>query len=277
MFVGEADGIVEEGAGGHQGGGGESTRRVQFDDGAVHARGEPEVVGVNKEHQEQGIGGWGSRCSAVDGRVKGRVVVHLELAVDFEAAAAGHDVGPELIQAGDEVLALLGEEGESLAIAIRVARRGVASVDLFLGMEDLEGKDRETVDDEAGRFGVQGSGGGLATLRSEDRRSMVQQENVALLGEIVAALVVAVDGALDLGDLGIGGARVASAILGMPEVEVGAVLVQNRVHEVLGMNVVGVVIAVPEAGGAVVETGDFDGREVERIGHGAHSGATRLW
>jgi hypothetical protein len=50
VVVGEANGIVKERAGGHEGGGGEGAGGVEFDDGAVDAGGEAEVVGVGEQH-----------------------------------------------------------------------------------------------------------------------------------------------------------------------------------------------------------------------------------
>jgi len=93
--------------------------------------------------------------AAVDRRVERGVVIHLELAVDFEAAAAGEDIGPELVEAGDEVAALFGEKGEAFAVALRVARGGSGARDFFQGVEDFEGEDGEAIDHEAWALGVQ--------------------------------------------------------------------------------------------------------------------------
>ena len=49
MGVGDGDGVVERGAGGHQGGGGEGAGLVKFCDGAIDARSEAEVVRVDDE------------------------------------------------------------------------------------------------------------------------------------------------------------------------------------------------------------------------------------
>ena len=52
--VGDGDGVVKEGPGGHESGGGERAGAMEFDDGAVDAGGEAEVVGVGDEgHVEQ--------------------------------------------------------------------------------------------------------------------------------------------------------------------------------------------------------------------------------
>jgi hypothetical protein len=62
VVVGAADGIVKEGAGGHEGGGGEGAGGVEFDDGAIDAGGEAEVVSVDEEHLETGYREVGTGC-----------------------------------------------------------------------------------------------------------------------------------------------------------------------------------------------------------------------
>ena len=47
--------------------------------------------------------------AVVDGGVELWVVVHLELTVELEAAAAGENVGPEQVETLGKVVALLGE------------------------------------------------------------------------------------------------------------------------------------------------------------------------
>jgi hypothetical protein len=47
--AGDGDGVVECGAVGHESGGGEGAGAMQFEDGAVDAGGETEVVGVEDE------------------------------------------------------------------------------------------------------------------------------------------------------------------------------------------------------------------------------------
>ena len=92
---------------------------------------------------------------SVDRWVERGVVVHLELAVDFEAASAGEDVGPELIEATDQVVPLFFEKGKTLTVAVGVAGWCVGAVDFLFGVEDFEGEDGEAIDHEAGGFGVQ--------------------------------------------------------------------------------------------------------------------------
>jgi len=55
----------------------------------------------------------------------------------------------------------------------------------------------------------------------------LQQGLVDLLGEVVAELVEAVDGTFGRGEGSVGGERVAGLVFAVPEVEVGAVLVED--------------------------------------------------
>jgi len=119
------------------------------------------------------------------------------------------------------------------------------------------------VDHETGAFGVEFGGG----VREAGGAECVEESSVALLSEVVAALVHFVDGAFDCGDVVVGGVGGAGAVFSVPEVEVGAVLgYDGRVKGLAGCDDVESII-VPESGGAVVQAGDFDGGKVERRGH----------
>ena len=59
--AGDGDGVVEEGSGGHEGGGGERVGAMEFGDGAIDAGGEAEVVGVDDEGHESRVQGSGYR------------------------------------------------------------------------------------------------------------------------------------------------------------------------------------------------------------------------
>lgn len=170
---------------------------------------------------------------AVDGRVKGGVVVHLELAVDFEAALAGEDLLPEVVEAEDEVFALFGEEGQAFAIAFAMAGGRFRAVDLLLGVVDLQRQDGKAVDHESGALGIQRSRGSGTALRAEGLGGPLEENCVALFGEVVAALVEVVDGALNLDDLFGRGAGGAGAVLGVPQVEVGAMLGADGLQKIL--------------------------------------------
>ena len=153
----------------------------------------------------------------VDGWIEVRVVVHLHLAVELEAPGAALDGVEEGFEAGGEVVALLFEEGETGGVAEAVGFSGGFAVGLDAGVEDSEGEDGEAVDDEAGSFGVKG---GFGVLLWEVR----EEPNVDFFHNVVAALVEAVDGALNLGDVGVGGVGIAGFVFLVPEVEVFAVL-----------------------------------------------------
>ncbi len=93
----------------------------------------------------------------IEYRIEVRVVVHLHLPVELEAAFAGEHLGPEIVEAGGEILALLDQDGEAIAVAGAVLRTGGVAVGFFGGVIDLEREDGEPVDDEAGGFGVERS------------------------------------------------------------------------------------------------------------------------
>ncbi len=124
---------------------------------------------------------------------------------------------------------------------------------LLFGVEELEREDGETVDDEAGRLGVQGRAcvGGRG----------FQQGEVELLDEVVAALVQAVDGALGGDDGGVGGVDVAGLVLAVPEVEVGAMLVEDELLKGRGGCGRGMQVVVTVEVRLVVEPEDLCGVE----------------
>ena len=92
-------------------------------------------------------------------------------------------------------------------------------MDLLFGVEYLEGEDGEAVDDEAGRLGVEGGRGVVGRDPEESE--------VDLLGEVVAELVEAVDVVLDVDDGGVGGVGIAGGVFAVPEVVVGAMLIED--------------------------------------------------
>ena len=96
---------------------------------------------------------------------------------------------------------------------------GGGAMDLLSCVEDLEGEDGEAVDDKAGRLGVEGRG------RTLGRK--FQESDVDLLGEVVAELVEAVDVVLDVDDGGVGGVGIAGGVFAVPEVVVGAMLIED--------------------------------------------------
>jgi hypothetical protein len=161
--------------------------------------------------------GFAKCCMSVYDGVEVGVVIHLQLTVEFEAAAASNDGSEEVVEAGGEIAGLFFEDGEAGCVAEAMGLGGSVAMSLDAGVEHLEGEDGETVDDESGGLGVEW-GGGLLVGKVGD------EPLVELFDEVVAALVEAVDGVLDTSDLGVGGEGVASLVLFVPEIEVLAVL-----------------------------------------------------
>ncbi len=140
---------------------------------------------------------------------------------------------------------MLGENGESSLIALVMLLRRGWPMDLFIGVVDFQRKDGKPVDDEARSLRVERSVGVLLPCELE-------QKLVDLLDQVVALLIQAVDGVLDLRNAGVGGVRTAGGVFFVPEVEVGQVLRPDERDEVGGRRFGGVV-AVPEHVGFVVE------------------------
>jgi hypothetical protein len=103
--------------------------------------------------------------TVVENGVKGGVVIHLKLAVELETAVAGEDVRPECVEAGCEICTLFVQHEEAGLVAVLVL--GGGAVKLLFGVENLEGKDREAVDDKAGGFGVEGGRGSVGSELKE--------------------------------------------------------------------------------------------------------------
>lgn len=192
---------------------------------------------------------------AIDGGIEVWIVVHFELAIELEAKGSGQDGGPDAVKRADEVALLLFEDSEAFAVAFDVAGGGVCTFDLLGGVEDFEREDGEPVDHEAGALRVQRRVAGGKILGGE----RLEQEEVTGFGEVVAALVDAVDGALDGGNLGVCGVGQAGLILGVPEFEISGVLLGDgaepgiffRDDEAFGL--------VPATGAGVLEGGDIAG------------------
>lgn len=199
----------------------------------------------------------------INRRIERRVVVHFELAVELETALSGEGLPPETIEAAGEIAALCLQNFEALMVALCMACGRVGASDFFLRMKKLEGKDREPVDDKAGTFGIQ-LGFGIGQVAGAE---MVEQEQVAALGEIVAPLVNAINGALDFGDFVIGGMRSTRAVFGMPELEIRQMLGDHGVHEfAMRLRGNGGGLRMPERRQAVVLPGDFFRREHRGLG-----------
>ena len=91
----------------------------------------------------------------VEDRVQGWVVIHLHLAVELESSVAGEHLLPESAEARGEIVALLVEDGQTGVVALPMRLGGSAALGLFGGVVELQREDRETVEHEAGSFGVE--------------------------------------------------------------------------------------------------------------------------
>ena len=59
----------------------------------------------------------------------------------------------------------------------------------------------------------------------------LEESEVDLLGEVVAELVEAIDVVLDVDDGGVGGVGVAGGVFAVPEIVVGAMLIEDELGE----------------------------------------------
>ncbi len=177
----------------------------------------------------------------VDGWIQGRVVVHFQLAIDFEALLSSEDAGPECVKTGGEVGALGFKQGKALAIAVRVALGGIGPFYLFPRVIDFQRQDGEAVEHKARRFGVEFGVRPGQRVRDERGEELV----IALFAEIVAALVGAVDGAFGFGDLAIAGFGGACLVFDVPEFEVRAMKIEHGMEEFAGEGEVLHRIAMP--------------------------------
>jgi len=171
----------------------------------------------------------------------------------------GKDFGPKLGEAGGEVGALLGKQGEPFAVSLMVVGRHAGAVGFFRRVENFEREDGEPVDHKARGFGVE-----RGRLRLRWRG--FKQRDVDALDEVVAELVEGVDGVLDLNHGAVGGQRGAGLVFAMPEIEVGTVLFKHELIEASGGGAERLCSVVPVGGGLVVELGDDGGVQHEGAG-----------
>jgi len=161
---------------------------------------------------------------AVNGGVEGSVVVHLELAVELEAAGGSQGFAPQDVEAMGEISALFFKDRKTGTVARRMIWGRIGAFGFFACVVDLEREDGEPVDDEARGFGVERS-----TLIGEVLRTKpIKEGAVKLFGKIVAELIGTVDAAFYVGQSGIAGARCAGFVFNVPEVEVGAMLTSDE-------------------------------------------------
>lgn len=167
---------------------------------------------------------------AVNGRIEGGVIVHFELAVELEAAHTVEGLLPQSLKTASQIVALFDEDGEPLGIALDVAGWRIGALGFFARVINLQRENRKPIDDESGRLGVEGRGG-----VGQDRMLILepsQKSHVQLLGQVVAALVDAVDTTLDGGQLGVAGAGSAGLVFSVPELKVGLMLASNGIKPI---------------------------------------------
>ena len=196
--------------------------------------------------------------SPVENGVQRWIVIHLELSVEFKPSLSVRNSGPERGKAAGEIGALHLEKKQAVAVALPMGFVRIRTRCLLSGVESFKGEDGESIEDEAGCFGVQGGVGVLL--------DGCEQEQIDLLDEVVAPLIEAVDGALDDGDDRVGGSGVARLIFLVPELEVGPVFEENESLEFAAREGIsggiGRAAFVPPRGGLILQ-----GREVSGVEH----------
>ena len=112
-----------------------------------------------------------------------------------------------------------------------------------------------------------GSGSGQVLPAEE-----LQQQHIALFGEIIAPLVGAIDEALDPGYVVVAGLRRAGRILRVPKLEIGQVLLRHRALQSGQRRQHGRSLMVPGGRAPVVQQSDLQGAERKGVrrtgGHG---------
>ncbi len=88
------------------------------------------------------------------------------------------------------------------------------------GVVDLERLNRQAIDHEPGRFGMQRCGGVWQSLGREP----IDEGAIEIFCEVIAQLVGGVDPPFDIGQRRIGCTRSARLVLNVPEIEVGSML-----------------------------------------------------
>ena len=126
-------------------------------------------------------------------RIKFRIIVHFELEVDAEAASALLNFGQQVAECDCEVLNLSADDIQSGAAAFAMFGSRVESQSFFVHVIFLEREDGQAIDHHTGRFGIEGAAG-FAWLQC------LYEVFIDLFDEVIAALVVPIDGAFCLAD-----------------------------------------------------------------------------
>ncbi len=156
------------------------------------------------------------------------IVVHLELEVDAEAAGSGGASFEERLNAGFEIEYLFFDDVELEGTLFFVLGAGVGAVDLFLHVELFEGENGEAVDGHAWSLGTH-----LSIVRKVVA-DLSKDQFVHLFDEVVALLVIVVDGPLSLVDEFEAHVLAASVVFVVPESEVVFVVFFDQREEGVG-------------------------------------------
>lgn len=192
-------------------------------------------------------------------RIQRRVVVHLELAIDLVMCHPGGAISQQLLQAGGQIGALLGEADQLGFARGDVLGRGVAAAGLLAHVEDLQRQDGHAVDHAAGGFRIQAAARHGGRQRGEENF-------VHALDGVIALLVVAVNRALVGSDFAVGYIAAAGQVFFIPQQVVEAVVEFKELPQALteacchGLGPAAV-------GDTFVVKGD-DGGRVDQLAHG---------
>ena len=154
---------------------------------------------------------------AVDRRVQRGIVVHLHLPVEFEAPRAAQ-VSPATAHPGNLPgrRAALPESCKPLPIALRMPWRRIPALRLFARVVDLQRQNRQPVDDQPRRLGVErGRGFGKPRSSSQPALRRSSSSTRSLRSWLVRSIA-----ALHVGNLRVGRAGRPRLVLDVPQIEV---------------------------------------------------------
>ncbi len=143
-------------------------------------------------------------------RIKFGVIVHFELEVDTEAACALLHFGQQVTEGDSEVLNLSADDMQSGVAAFPMFGCSVESQSFLVHVIFLEREDGQSIDHHAGRFGIEWAAG-FAWLQS------LHEVFIDLFDEVIAALVVSIDGTFCVANAFGSEVIAASNILFVPE------------------------------------------------------------
>ncbi len=175
-----------------------------------------------------------------------------------------------------QVTALLVEHGKPalVALAVRCARIGPSQ--LFPSVKQSQRQDREPVCNHTGSLRVLLAALPLVLVCGPECR---EQQGVDMLGQVIAALIHAIDLSLDCRNVVIARPRATRLILDMPQQVIGRVLRLEQCGKLLQRRrgEAGVAGLVPPSGACVLQMSKGDGidQSVGGKGHAKESGEDR--